>query len=212
MPGKPSANFKVSNLDQWGRLVKSWATGLNYVDTDYANQPPLGEDTVPNKDAGGKPLPWCLPDWQKNINVSRARREEDKEDKWVGTSNGTNGTVGTSDSSRIPNVVAMSRCDFMAMVGQAGVDISSLPKHYTTVVVVQGDDETIVLKIPAKKELQEAEADLIKGVPYPLPSFYAAIFHGPLRLPTNPANPADRAQLMWLHADRMGEYALNNCN
>ena len=83
MPGIPTAKFSVSNLDQWGRLVKSWATGRNYVDTDYADQPPRtcwvnktwpgeeerspGPATVDNTDAEGKPLPWCLPEIARHL-------------------------------------------------------------------------------------------------------------------------------------------------
>jgi len=209
MPGIPTAKFDVSNLDQWGRLVKSWATGLNYVDTDYADQPPRtfwvnktwpGEDkrspgpaTVDNKDAKGKPLPWCLPEMQPFC-VSMWHRAP--ADEWALTAKDTKVTA---------TAVAMSSADFKAMIGQAGVDFS-LPSQCENVVVVRGDDKTMVLKIPAKGELESVEDDLIKGVAYSLPSYYAALYGGPARV------PASQAGLMWLHANRMGEYSLNNCS
>jgi hypothetical protein len=40
MPGTPTSRFAVANLDQWGRLIKSWATHLDYISQDYPNQPP----------------------------------------------------------------------------------------------------------------------------------------------------------------------------
>jgi hypothetical protein len=199
MSGTPTANFEVSDLDQWGRLVKSWATGLDYVDTDWANQPPRtfwvnttwsteagrtpGPKTVYAKDASGNPLPWCLPAMTA-IDVPR------------------------SDGTKVKvNAVAMSSNDFQNMVGQAQI-VVTMPAQYKNVVVLQGDDETMVLRIPSKNKMQGSEDDLLNGVPYPIPPYYNQLYGGPPTLPTY----QNQGQLMWLHADRMGEYTMNNCD
>ena len=40
MPGTRTLRYDVANLDQWGRLIKSWATHLDYVSQASAPQPP----------------------------------------------------------------------------------------------------------------------------------------------------------------------------
>ena len=37
--GTPTQRFQVSDLGSWGRLVKSWATHLDYVSQGYADEP-----------------------------------------------------------------------------------------------------------------------------------------------------------------------------
>ena len=40
MTGIPVLRLDVANLDMWGRLIKSWATHLDYISQDYPYQPP----------------------------------------------------------------------------------------------------------------------------------------------------------------------------
>src|ERR1700761_8861498 len=72
--GTPTDRFDVANLDQWGRLVKSWATHLDYVslqggpepprdyviNTSWGDTPPAAK-TVSDHDSHDNPKPWCLP-------------------------------------------------------------------------------------------------------------------------------------------------------
>jgi hypothetical protein len=96
----------------------------------------------------------------------------------------------------------------MKTVGEAGVNITVMPPECENVVVVQGNEKTMVLRIPSKKLLESSEDDLLYGVVYPIPSYYAALYGGQAQLPTS----QDQAALMWLHANRMGEYTMNNCD
>src|SRR5436309_623939 len=75
MSGTPrTQRLRVEPLDQWGNLIKSWATQHNYIDTPFGEQPPRNYSTKgypvppPPTDTkiavdpkGGPPLGWTLP-------------------------------------------------------------------------------------------------------------------------------------------------------
>jgi len=199
MAGVLTSRFDVSNLDIWGRLVKSWATQLDYINVGYDAQPPRTNwvnQTWPEAAAGtrepvttpthqnGQPLqPWCLPDMVP-VNVPR------------------------SGGGDVPlAAIAMTRAEFATKVGQAGVDISNFPAQYENVVVVQGDVPTLVFRLPPKDILQSSEDDLKVLGNYRIRPFYSVDVYQ-----AKPNPPQDDAGIMKLHANRIGEYTMNNCD
>jgi len=198
MSGTQTPRLDVVNLDQWGRLIKSWATHLDYVSQAEAPQPPRdywvntswpseagrtpASATIPDTDADGNPKPWCLPP-ATALAVPRA--------------DGTSVTL--------PHAVALTAAEFAAKVAAAGVVVSDLPSKYTHVIILQGSVDTMVIRLPPKDTLQGSEDDLLNGVIYPFRPFYTALYGGP------PHPPTDQAGIMELHANRIGEYTMNNC-
>jgi hypothetical protein len=198
MPGTPTSRYDVANLDQWGRLIKSWATHLDYVSQAEAPQPPRttwvnktwpseagrtpAPATIPDTDAQGNPQPWCLPPGQK-VDVKAA----------------------DGSTVALPFVVAMTIEDFTNRVTVAGVSITNMPEQYKHVMIVQGDRETMVMRLPPMDTLQGSEDDLLNGSVYTLRPFYWSLFG------TAPKMPKGDTAIMELHANRIGEYTLNNC-
>jgi hypothetical protein len=202
MTGVPTPRFQVEDIARWGRLIKSWATHLDYVSEGYRDQPPrtYWENTSwnnPDKPApctvtdmtpDGKPKHWCLPPMSA---VSIPRPD--------------NTTV------TLPGAVALTVAEFKEKLTKAGVEIKEMPPQYQHVVVVQGDKHTMVLRLPPKDTLQGSEDDLLNGNPYKISRFYYALWNG--MPPTSmPKIPPDHDGVMQLHANRIGEYTLNNCN
>jgi hypothetical protein len=198
MAGTPTSRYDVANLDQWGRLVKSWATHLDYVSQVDAPQPPRdywvnttwpsqagrtpAPATILDTNPDGTPKPWCLP---KGGEVP------------VPDANG--GTV------QLPFAVAMTVKQFTDRVAKAGVSITNIPQQFQHVVIVQGSHDTMVMRLPPQVMLQSSEDDLLNGVTYTMRPFYWSLFG------TAPDTPAEQAGIMELHANRIGEYTLNNC-
>jgi hypothetical protein len=196
--GTPTSRFDVANLDQWGLLIKSWATHLDYVSQAAAPQPPrkywvntsYAEETgrtpapatIADTDPSNNPKPWCLPPSSAVL-------------------------VPKTDGSAIaiPVAVAMTVKEFTSRVAAAGVSITNMPPQYTNVIIVQGNVETMVMRLPPKDTLQGSEDDLLNETVYPFRPFYATLYGGP------PHPPTDQAGIMELHANRIGEYTLNNC-
>jgi hypothetical protein len=94
---------------------------------------------------------------------------------------------------------------FATRVTAAGVSITNIPEQYKNIIIVQGDRETMVMRLPPKDTLQGSEDDLLNGTAYSLRPFYWSLFG------SNPKPPTDAAGIMELHANRIGEYTLNNC-
>jgi hypothetical protein len=116
--------------------------------------------------------------------------------------------VARPDGTRVTlTAVAISAKDFVSRVGAGKVVVTSMPDQYSNVVILQGDIRTMVLRLPPKDTLESSEDDLLNGNPYPLRPFYSALFGG-----AQPTMPVDHAGIMQLHANRIGEYTLNNCN
>lgn len=181
----------VAELDLWGRLVKSWATHLDYISQGYPDQPPRNFSVrgypmppPPHATTPDTGQPWVLPPMQ-SVNVP----------------------TGTG-SVALPAAVAMPVAQFSALVAAAGVHITSMPAQYTHVVIVQGDESTMVLRLPPKDTLQGSEDDLLNNAQlYPMPDFYGELYPGATYTP-----PKAHDAIMELHAYRIGEYTLNNCN
>ena len=143
MPGTLTDRFDVANLDQWGRLIKSWATNLDYVTQDYPFQPPRAfwvnttwpqeaagppsAETVPDRDQKNNPQAWTLPQ-MKPVNVE-----------------GTNDTYVA-----LPFAVALSSVEFTDRLTAASVVGVHMPTQYKNVIVVQGDKDTMVIRLPPR--------------------------------------------------------------
>jgi hypothetical protein len=185
----------------WGRLIKSWATKLDYISQDYPFQPPRAYwvNTTWPGEAGTTPAPATVPDTDENGNL-RSWALPPMQPLTV--------TRADTSSVALPGAVALTRAEFESRMRAAGVDVVSLPDQYKNVVIVQGDVETMVLRLPPKDTLQGSEDDLLKGgTPYPFRAFYTEIYG------TEPKHvPKEKPGIMELHANRIGEYTLNNCN
>jgi hypothetical protein len=196
--GTPTPRYDVKNLDQWGRLIKSWATHLDYVGEPDKPQPPRdywvnktwgapggpAPATILDIDNEGNPKPWCLPAGGPVL-VPAAK----------------------GGSVTLPLAIAMTVDEFKTKVAAAHVEIKAMPGQYTHVIIVQGNVETMVMRLPPKDTLQGSEDDLLlSGQEYPLRSFYGELY------PCEPNYPKTRPAIMELHANRIGEYTLNNCS
>jgi hypothetical protein len=196
--------LEVGNLDQWGRLVKSWATGLDYINQGYADQPPRKERadgstfTPPsNPAAGGNPRP-----------LPATTTEIPPEATWALPAMQSVAVKFGATSIALPKAVAITKDEFVKRLGAAGVKITTMPDQYQYVIIVQGDVHTMVLRLPPKDTLQGSEDDLlINKRPYPFSTFYSEYYNK-----MTPTPPTDHADIMELHANRIGEYTLNNCN
>jgi hypothetical protein len=199
MSGTPTSRFDVVNLDQWGRLIKSWATHLDYVSHPNGPQPPRdywvnttwsgesGRKPAPHTpldtDPEGRPKPWCLPHGGPLLVPSPS-----------------GGPVTLSFA------VSMTVAEFTNRVQAGNVTIAKMPPQYTNVIIVQGDAKTLVMRLPPKDMLQGSEDDLLlSGEEYPLRQFYDDLY------PCEADYPKTQSDIMELHANRIGEYTLNNC-
>ena len=177
MSGTQTIRYDVDNLDQWGRLVKSWATHLDYISQANAQQPPRNfwvkeslaavnppaPATVLDTDANGNPKPWCLPAGGPLV-----------------VPDASGGTV------TLPFAVAMTVAEFTQRVDAAGVDITTMPALYTNVIIVQGNANTMVIRLPPKDMLQGSEDDLLNGTAYPVRKFYSDLYQAAPNLPNTP--------------------------
>jgi len=168
---------------KWGRAVKSWATGLDYVNTDFPAQPPAPGTTIP---AGA---PWALPHMER-VQVPPA--------------------IGTTSPVWIPGAVALTREQFFDRLQALNIGDANVPSSVKTVVIVQGDDQTWMFRLPARVHLQDSEQTL-KTADYSIPWFYDPLYAPPGGTPHRPRSPSTYPEKMVLHANRIGEYTLNNC-
>ncbi|MBY0318270.1 MAG: hypothetical protein K2X72_06060 [Reyranella sp.] len=172
----------------WGRLVKSWATGLDYLNTPPGQQPPPA-----GASAAGKP--WALPP------LAPAS---------------FNATVGGNVVQKtIPGVLYLTKDDCNTLLGAAGIPAERVtyPPETTEVIIVQGDAKTMVIRLPPTKVLQTSEANLLGGGAYPTPAFYEPLFSppgGPVKH-ANPPQLPNKAGIMDLHANRIGDYTMGLC-
>lgn len=188
--------LRIDNLDQWGKLVKSWATRQDYINQAYAYQPPRNYSTrgypVPPEpptavldiDAQGTLKPWALPPMS------------------VVSIPGANGTAAP-----LAGAVALTVQEFQTLLTAAKVTVTEMPTQYKHVIVVQGGVDTMVVRLPPRDILQGSEDDLLNGQSYPFELFYQEYYNG-----VRPVPPTARDEIMKLHANRIGEYTLNSCN
>jgi hypothetical protein len=120
----------------------------------------------------------------------------------------------------LPASLTMSIADFKNMLDKAGrgdPDQASIrmtiPPNITTVKFVQGDDNTLVIRIPPKAMVEDSE-QILQGLVdaqhpvarYPLPIFYVQAWNpGAEQLSLDPDS------LMTMHCQRIGEYTINLC-
>jgi hypothetical protein len=177
-----------ADVASWGCLVKSWATSLDYIGssnfspTDFATQPPSAS-------SAGKP--WALPAMSP-VDVP----------------------AESSGSVALPKAIALTRQQFLDRLSSAGVKDVFLPSQYYHVVVVQGSVDTMVVRLPPQDVLQGSENDIIGNGYVDPPSFYQDLYVQPGAVRVGPFLPAptDRAGLMRLHASRIGDYTMSNCD
>lgn len=178
----------VSNVYAFGLLVKSWATGLNY----FTNPTPASVPTA----AIPAGTPWALPALGALFVP-----------------------VAGSATPASVSAVAMSWDTFAGILHDANnavpVGVISNPTGtVTSVVIVQGDNTTMVLRLPPKLKLQQSEQALLTpGTAYGIPTFYNGLYNDPVTgaPPATPVMPANSTGILQLHANRIGDYTMSLC-
>jgi hypothetical protein len=100
--------------------------------------------------------------------------------------------------------------EFREQVKRAGADMT-IPERITALQMVPGDDHTLVVRLPPGQMILDSEAKLTEdgshpgGEKYPLPEFYARLWYG------KPQMACGTKDLLDVHAERIGEYTINNC-
>lgn len=145
--GLPMADdrFMVANLEIWGNLVKTWATGVDHV--------------------------------QSTTSKTYLKQPE------------------TIDELR-------------ALLADLGVG-AILPARYTKLNMVPAPEDTLVIKLPEKKALEAAQAELEAGFGYQPPDIYKDFF-GAHDLPPASSDD-DRKEQVKVHAMSIGDYTIRNC-
>src|SRR5262249_38089856 len=130
--------LRFANLERFGKLVKSWATGRNYLNDGNAYDVPANMDEFKRQNAEAQ-TGAHIPDWAKKVKF------------------------------------------------------------------VSCEEDTILIRVPPKKLIEDAEKKLTEeGASYPIPDMYKQIFGG--------LDPViAKEQLMNFHASRIGEYTSNLC-
>jgi hypothetical protein len=85
---------------------------------------------------------------------------------------------------------------------RAGID-GQVPDSVQFIQFITPDSKTLVIVLPTREAILEAEAKLGLGQPYPLPAFYKEAFGG--------ANVSPSLNWEKFHAQRIGEYTINVC-
>jgi hypothetical protein len=80
---------------------------------------------------------------------------------------------------------------------------ANVPDELTALQFITPDKNTLVIVLPSREAIEEAEARLGSGIPYPLPPFYKEAFGG--------ADLAGGLDWRKFNAQRLGEYTTNNC-
>jgi len=112
----------------------------------------------------------------------------------------------------LPGAIALTKAEFSQKLAAAGVN-HKIPGQYDYVIILQGDEKTMLIRLPPADILQGSEDDLLNGNTYRIPYFYAPLYGQPPGTPaTVPNGQAQQAEVMTLHANRIGEYTLNTCN
>ena len=140
----PMERVVVKNFEMWGRLVKTWATGDDYV-----------------HDGNSYPRPTDLAEFKRQV--------------------------------------LQANCQM------------TIPDRLTKLDMVQGDDVTLVVRLPPAQMIVDSEHVLAElgsvavGSPYPLPTFYRDAWG--IQQQVN----LSASQLLLFHNERIGEYTINNC-
>lgn len=98
-------------------------------------------------------------------------------------------------TDRIPNDIDELKEQLAA--AQVG---ATVPEHITKVRFVQPDDDTWIIRLPAKNYL-EASEERLKEVDYTLPTFYERVFRSKPKVDDK----------MKFQAERIADYTINGC-
>jgi hypothetical protein len=138
------SQYGVRNYRNWGRLVKTWATGEDHV-----------------KDGNQYPRPTNLEEFKRQID--------------------------------------QAKCGL------------TVPKEVTKFRLIQGDYDTLVVRLPPGEMVKASEERIAKlgshpgGARYPLPPFYLEAWDN------HPPKTFDKDELLAFNDERVGEYTINNC-
>jgi hypothetical protein len=169
---------------KWGCLVKSWATGLDYINTPTNQHPPQQPPAAPPT--------WTLPAL-KAVNFDAT-------------------VDGNVVQKAIPGVLRLSVTEFTALLGKAGINTVNYPNGTTEVIIVQGNANTMVIRLPPTSVLKASETNLENGGAYPVFSFYDSLYGLPgEHLTAHPPQMPDRKGVFELHANRIGDYTMGLC-
>jgi hypothetical protein len=113
---------------------------------------------------------------------------------------GTNYIVSDRPAPPIPRTLD----ELQAQARDVGLQVS-FPDGMVGLEIVQYSGQTAVIKLPPKSMVEETEAEFeAADALYPMPRFYEDFFHGPLP-------KMSKAELLDLHAARIGDYSIRNC-
>lgn len=139
-PPRLTESIEVQEPIQWGKLIKTWATGKNY----FANE------GIPSE----------------KLTVPQSLEELVKQARIVGAGL----TIPTSLGLKV-------------------------------LVVIPASNDTLVIKLPPKKMIEQHETELDTGDRYPFPAFYSDYVGRKLT----------RAEKREAHACRIGDYTISQC-
>lgn len=181
----------ASNTYTFGLLVKSWATGLDYLSAANATAPPGASPTT----AVGNAI-WALPQ-MGTVSVSLSD----------GTGSANIGAVGMSWGAFAS---LLHNASNVAHLGQI-----ANPFGAANVVIVQGDDSnTMVLRLPGRLRLQASEKAFLDGTStYTIADFYNDLFRARGWTAPSVATPMTAAaDILKLSANRVGDYTMSSCD
>jgi hypothetical protein len=159
--GHPKITIGPQDFLAWGKLVKTWATGKNYVDHHMTET-----DPVPTAPDTKFPKPRSFPEfWDQCFQANVGLFFDD------------------GNNTPVPRDVGVG------------------------LIVLQGDSDVFVLRVPPQETLLEHEAKFLGSQSYQFPEHYQRIFGGP---PLQ-AQMETKVKRMTIHAERVGEYTLNTC-
>ena len=159
--GRPKITIGQNDYLAWGKLVKTWATGRNYVDHESTETNP-----VPTAADAKFPKPRSFAEFQKQCR-----------DAGVGLFFDDGSFTPVPDTENIG------------------------------LIVLQGDSDVFVLRVPPQETLLEHEARFLAAAVYQFPPLYTLVFGGN----PQPSQMDSKVKRMNIHAQRVGEYTLNTC-
>jgi hypothetical protein len=200
--------FKVGSVSRWGLLVKSWATGLNYLGKG-PTELPYYSDKQGDVESATPLNPTQAPDeaWRLTHDVKTKKHTAPSNRKFEDR------TVEMIDFSEsklkseipLPLALGMTRETFLAKLRAAEVPGADLP-DVKYVIIVQGSSDTSIFNLPPKDMLIKAETALTTTSPYQLPAFYGHYWDN-----KPPRIPADVPGVLRLQTSRIGDYTMSYC-
>ena len=94
--------------------------------------------------------------------------------------------------------------EFKEQLARAQVG-ATIPAHIKSFAFAEAELDTLLVRLPRKEMIEDSEARLTEpGATYPLAPFYKRVFGG--------KDPdIAKSDILKFHAERMGEYTINNC-